>query len=223
MSAWSVERRHPRYQIQLPLRHFTAAPAPSRAGVGWTRDVSEGGACVELAERLLPRTPLRLFLRTDRKGVELEAEVVWAGPRKGRGEGILHGVAFTRVLPEQLLALRELIRTKGQVRNTGVRVPLEIPVTCCPATRKGPSLEGMTGDIGRGGLLLLLPEVIAPGSTLEVTLHTPHGPLAVEGTVVWVEAPGGWALGPPIRHGFRFSGLGWSSSLSLDQVLAEAA
>jgi len=223
VSDWSVQRRVPRYLIQLPLLHKTKAPAPDRTGVGWTRNLSEGGACVELAEHIRPRMPLRLLLRTDRGGIELEAQVVWAGEPGRLGGGILHGVAFTHLLPDQLRALRDLIRSKGQVRNAGVRVPLEISVTCTPTGRKGSTFRGLTGDISRGGLLLLLPEVVSPDSTLNVTLHTPNGPLTVEGAVVWVEPPGGRAVGPPFRHGFRFTSLRWSASLSLGLFLAEAA
>lgn len=191
--------------------------------VGWTRNLSEGGACVELGERLSPEMLLRLLLRTDRGNVEVEAKVVWAGEAATPGGGFLHGVAFTQVPAEQLRALRDLIRSKGPVRNAGVRLPLVIPVTCKPTGRKGEAFEGLTGDISRGGLLLLLPEVVPTGMPLHVTLHTPKGPLSLEGTVAWVESLGGRAAGPPFRHGFRFSTFQWSTSLSLGLFLAEAA
>jgi hypothetical protein len=223
VSDWSVQRLFPRYLIQLPLLHRTRAPVPSQAGAGWTRNLSEGGACVELAERLSPRTPLGLLLRTDRGGIELEVQVVWAGEPSRSGGSILHGVAFTHLLPDQLHALRDLIRFKGQVRNAGVRVPLEISVTCTLTGSGRPTFQGLTGDIGRGGLLLLLPEVVPAGSTMNVTLQTPNGPLTVEGAIVWVEPPAGRAVGPPFRHGFRFQTLRWSTSLSLGLFLAEAA
>jgi len=223
VSDWSVQRRFPRYSIQLPFLHKTNVPAASRAGVGWTRDLSEGGACVELAEAVPARIPLRLLLRTDRGGIELEAQVVWAGGAGRSGGGILHGVVFTRLLPDQLQALRELIRSKRQVRNAGVRVSLEISVTCTPTGSRRPPLQGLTGDVSHGGLLLLLPEVVPPGATMTVTLHTPKGPITVEGAVVWVEPPGGRAVGPPFRHGFKFTTLRWSTSLSLGLFLAVAA
>lgn len=219
----SVQRRFPRYLIQLPLLHKSKAPAPNKAGAGWSRNLSEAGGCLELAERLGSRMPLRLLLRTDRGAIELEAQVVWAGEPGRLGGGILHGVAFTHLLPEQLQALRDLIRSKGQVRNAGVRVPLEVSVTCMPTGPRGPTLQGSTGDISRGGLLLLLPEVVPAGSTMIITLRTSNGPLTAEGAVVWVEPPGGRAVGPPFRHGCRFTTLRWSTSLSLGLFLAEAA
>lgn len=223
MSDWSVQRRFSRYLIQLPLLLETRAVAPSKAGVGWTRNMSEGGACLELAERLWLRMPLGLFLRTDRGGIELPAQVAWLGEPSRLGGGILHGVTFTHLLPDQLRALRDLIRSKGQVRNAGVRLPLEIPVTCTPTGTRRAAFQGLTGDISRGGLLLLLPEVIPPGSMMNVTLLTPNGPLTAEGAVVWREPLGGQAAGPPFRHGFRFTTLRWSTSLSLGLFLAEAA
>ncbi len=222
MSDWSVQRRHPRYVIQLPFLLKARAPVPNPAGVGWTRDLSEGGACVELAEGLGLRSPLGLRLRTDRGGIELQARVVWIGEPRRLGGGILHGVTFTHLLPDQLQALRDLIRSKGQVRNAGVRVPLEISVTCTPTGSRWPSFQGLTADISHGGLLLLLPEVVPAGLAMNITLQTPHGPLTVEGAVVWVEPPGGRAVGPPFRHGLRFTTLRWSTSLSLGLFLVEA-
>ncbi len=222
MSDWSVERRFPRYVIQLPVLHKARVPAAGQAGVGWTRNLSEGGACVELAEGLCLWMPLRLLLRTDRGGIEVQAQVVWVGGPSGLGGGILHGVTFTHLLPDQLQALRDLIRSKGQVRNAGVRVPLELSATCTPTGPGSPTFQGLTGDISRGGLLLLLPEVVPSGSRMNVTLQTPNGPLMMEGVVVWGEPPGGRAVGPPFRHGFRFTTLRWSTSLSLGLFLVEA-
>jgi hypothetical protein len=223
VSDWSVHRRFPRYVIQLPVLHKTSHPAPGQAEVGWTHDLSEGGACVELAEGLWLRMPLRLLFRTDRSAIELQAQVVWVGGPGQLDGGILHGVAFTHLLPDGLRALRDLIRSKGQMRNAGVRVPLEASVTCTPTESRRPAFPGLTADISRGGLLLLLTEVVPPGAALNVTLQTPNGPLTVAGTVVWVEPPGGRAVGPPFRHGFRFTTLGWSTSLSLGRFLVEAA
>lgn len=223
MPEGSAQRQFPRYLIQLPILHKTRGPAPVRVGVGWTRNVSEGGACMELADRLPPQTRLRVALRTDRGGIEVEAEVVWSGEPGPLKEGILHGVAFTHLSSDQLRDVRGLIRTKGQVRTAGVRFPLTIPATCKPADRSGQSLEGTTGDISRGGLLLLLPEILPSGTRLAVTLHVAEGPITVGGTVVWAEPPAARTLGPPFRHGLQFTGLGWSTWLSLGLFLAEPA
>ena len=111
---WQARRLFPRYSIQLPLLHKTIPPAYARAGVGWTRNLSEGGACVELAERLQPRSPLHVLLRTDRGAIELEARVAWASEASADGGGVLHGLTFARIAPDQLQALQTLIISKDR-------------------------------------------------------------------------------------------------------------
>jgi c-di-GMP-binding flagellar brake protein YcgR len=224
MPEWAVQRRFTRFPIVLPVLHRLKGPGTVRTGVGWTRDLSGGGACVQLAEQLPPQVPLNLRLQTDRGAIELEGEVAWVGDPPKAGGGILHGVAFTHIAPDQLQTLRELIISKGKVRNTGgVRLPLEISITC---QRKGQAvtpLQGRTGNLSKGGLLLFLPQSYTPGTPLEVTLHSPAGPLTAEGVVVWNQPSVGRALGEPIPHGFRFTALGWSRALALGLMLAEAA
>lgn len=217
----SDRRQFARYLIQLPLLHKAGRPAPLKVGVGWTKNLSVGGACVELAERLQAETPLRTRLQTDQGAIDVEAHVVWAGDPAPTGGGILHGVTFAEIAPEQLQALQALLLSKGEMRQAGVRLPLELSVTCQPKGQAGPPLQGQTGNLSRGGLLLRLPQALAPETVVELTLHTPHGPLTAEGTVVWVQPPDQGTPGEPIRHGVRFTALGWSTTLSLGLVLAE--
>lgn len=211
-------QRPPRYPMRLPFLHKPQAPAPVRAGVGWTRDLSEGGACVELAETLLPQMPLRIRLQTDQGPIEAEAQVVWTGEfRSGRG-GVLHGIAFTHLAPTQLQALAGLLLFKGDMREAGVRMPLDLPVTCLP---KGPAatFQGRTGDVSRGGLMLRLPESLPPRTELEVILHTSTGPLKAEGVIAWAGSPEGREPDALIPLGLRFTSLNWSSSLALGLLL----
>jgi len=121
-----VTHRAPRYPMRLPFLHKPQAPAPIRAGVGWTRDLSEGGACVELAETLQPQMPLCIRLQTDQGPIEAEAQVVWTGEfYPGRG-GVLHGIAFTHLAPSQLRALAGLLLFKASARvSCLVRIMLE--------------------------------------------------------------------------------------------------
>jgi hypothetical protein len=212
--------RSPRYTIVLPVLYALEESVPPRNGVGWTSELSEGGACLELPERLDLLTPLGLTLRTYDGDIELGAKVVWTaetGPSEG---GIFHGVSFTYIAADQHRALRELIRTKGQVRNAGVRLPVELTVVC---GRKGdpvPSLQGRTGDISRAGLLLRLPQTLPAGTPLQVTLQTSQGPLTAQGTIIWAGQPTSQAPGELIRHGFRFTDMGWFSELALGHLLA---
>ena len=69
--------------------------------------------------------------------------------------------------------------------------------------------------------MLRLPQVVPPGTALELTLHTRIDSLTAEGNVIWVAPPEGRTLGEPIPHGLRFTPLGWASSLLLAFVLAE--
>jgi c-di-GMP-binding flagellar brake protein YcgR len=218
-----AQRRFARFHIQLPLLLKPRAPAPIKVWVGWSRDLSEGGACVELPEGLPPPTPLGVRLQTDRGVIDVEAQVIWAGAPDHAGGGIPHGLAFTHVGTTQLRALRNLIHAKGEVRLAGVRLPLEVPVTCQRKGQAGPPLHGRTGNLGRGGVLLYLPQALPPGTALEVTLHTASGPLTAEGAVVWGAQSEGQPPGEFFRHGLRFTAVSWTTTLSLGLMLVEPA
>lgn len=220
MPQWSVQRQFIRYTIVLPILHTMNGSAPARTGVGWTCNLSEGGACLELTERIEPSTPLSLLLRTDEGDIELKAEVVSVAEPTATEGGILHSVAFIQVAPDQHQALQELLRHKGHVRHAGVRLPIELTALCRRKDAAAPPLQGRTGDISRAGLLLRLPQALPIATVLEVTLHTGHGPLAADGTIIWVDPPQAHLPGGLIHHGFRFTNMGWASELALGHLLA---
>lgn len=217
----SERRQSTRHVVQLPFLHKAGRPLPMRAGVGWTRNLCEGGACVELAERLQVELPLRVRLQTERGPLDLEGRVVWAADPASGETGILHGVAFDPIPPDRLQALRDLLLPKGEMRPAGVRLPVELSVTCQPRGQAGPPLHGQAVNVSRGGLLVRLPEVLPRETVVVLTLHTPHGPFTAEGAVVWVDPLQRRTPGEPIRHGLRFTALGWSSALSLGLVLVK--
>jgi len=217
----SERRQSRRYPIQLPLLHAAKAPTGARTGAGWTRHLSEGGADVELPMRLPADAPLRVLLRTDRGLIEAEATVVWTKECLVPGGGIPHGVAFTHIALDQLKALRGLLISTGLSRPDGVRLPFELAVTCQLKGQSGPPFPARTRDISRGGALLRLPQVVPPGTPLELTLHTRTESLTAEGTIIWVAPPEGRTPGEPILHGLRFTPLGWTSLLALASALAE--
>jgi hypothetical protein len=183
---------------------------------------------VELDRRLSAPSPLQIRLQTDRGAIEVEVQVVWelhtqggeTDPGKG---GVLHGVAFSPLAPEQLQAVRELIQSQQQERRGSIRLPLDLSVTCQPKGPSGPTVQGRTEDMSRGGLLLRLSQEVPPGTVLELTLHPEGGPIKAEGEVIWVESPEKRAPGGPVRHGLRFTGLGFSSMMSLGLLLMEPA
>ena len=220
MSKQSVQRRLPRYQIQLPLLYKLATPA-SKFGVGWTRNLSEGGALVELDEHVQPDTPLHLSLRTDSGSIEIEARVTWAEPARQDGGDVLHNLKFTQIDPGHLQALCDLLLPLSMVPHAGVRLPRAIPGSCRHKGRQGPVVKGRTGDVDRRGLLLRLPLGIPPGTPLALTLHTTKGTVMVEGQVVWAEDQDAGKATELLKHGVRFTSPSWSVSLALGLLLVE--
>jgi hypothetical protein len=132
-------------------------------------------------------------------------------------------VAFTHLSPDQLQALRALLLSHKQDRRTGLRLPLDLPVACQPEDLTAGLLQGQTGDVSRGGLLLRLSHVLPPGTALKLTLGGPNGRVTAEGEIVWTDSPGSAMPGQPIRHGLRFTALGWSRSVSLALLMTESA
>ena len=221
MIDWLGRRKHGRYPIVVPILYGSKDAAPTMAGAGWTRDLGEGGACLELPERLEVSALIRLFLRTDQGGIETEAHVIWAeGPLQTGGT--LHGVAFTQGPPAQHEALQDLLLRKRMVWQAVVRIPLEL---CAIYQLKGQLRtlnQGLTENISRRGLLLRLALTYPPGTMLEVTLQTPHGPVKTEGVVVRVEPLEAQSPGQAIRHGFHFTEISHVAQMTLARVLAEA-
>ncbi len=221
MSEWAAKRRHPRHPIRLPVLYKITDPAPGKAGVGWTRDLSERGTCLELAEHLEPMSLLNLVLRTDKGSLELEGEVIWAARPGSAGQAVFHGVGITHATEGQQKALHDLLTQKGHTRLEGLRLPLELPVLYRPKGTANPVLQGCTGDVSRGGLLLLLSEVIPPGCVLQITIHTTRGNVQAEGIIAWVEKMEKLAPGELVRCGFKFTDISWPNQMTLSLLLAE--
>jgi len=217
-----IQRVTTRYPVILPVRYTTRYRAAVKAGVGWTRYLSVEGANVELDERLRPQTPLRLHLETDRGSIDVGAKVVWVGEVTPPAGGALHGVVFTQMAPPQSHALRELLLPLSLVRHAGIRLSVDMPITCQRKGVPGTSLQGRAVDISRGGLSLRLPRVLPLGTELAVTLSTPSEPIRVEGSVVWAESPDRRTVGNLVSHGLRFTSVDWSVSLAVGLLLAHS-
>ena len=215
----SRQRRHTRYPIQLPAMHRPGAPGV-KPGAGWTRDVSEGGVCIELPDVLQPQMPVRLRLRIDRGAIEADGQVAWVGQAAGRGGGTPHGIALTQMAPGHQRALVDLVYRKGELLPVQVRVPLKLSVLLRCKGRADPPLEGWTGNLSRGGVLLHLPRPFEPATQVEFTLQTGQGPLTLNASVVWVDPPDRRRSGEPISHGVQLTSVGWPTLLALGQVLA---
>jgi hypothetical protein len=214
-------RMHPRYPIQIPFVFAAKTPGRTRTTAGWTRNLGEGGACIELSEVFPPDTPVWIRMRSDRGPVEMGGKVIWSENGKLRGERAVHGLSFTEGSPGNRQELETLIMSRGVVRPSRVRLPLEVPVTCEPV--KGPAvpIPGWTWNVSRGGLLLRLRRELSPGTELRLTLHTEPRPLTFDGVIAWVAPLEGRTHGGPIRHGFRFTRTNWSASAVLGRLLAD--
>ena len=215
------QRRHPRYPVVLSIVYWRKGAGPTRAGIGRTHDVSGGGACLELPEALPLATLLSVELPTDPREFRLEAEVVWVGGPGARGAGVLHGVAFIEVTAEQHQALWDLVNRLGEQCAAAVRVPVRLAVRCRPQGAAGPPLQGVTGDLSRGGLSVRLAHRLPPGTLVELTLPTPRGPRNVEASVVWLPPPEVQRPGEPIWHGLRFRDPRAADELTLGLLLAD--
>jgi c-di-GMP-binding flagellar brake protein YcgR len=221
MTNWLGRRKYPRYPIVLPVRHEILAPDRPVVGAGWTKDLSEGGACLELSDQFEKSTVLHLSLRTDVGRISLEATVAWTGQPADTG-ALLHGVTFHPPSTRDREALQNLLIRKRMLWRATVRVRVDLPLTCLAKGQSKSPFHGRTENVSRGGLYLRLPIRCATGTALEVVLRTPAGPISAEGTVVRVEPLDAQILGAPIGHGLQFTQISASAQMELSRVLADA-
>jgi hypothetical protein len=192
--------RVPRYQVVAPVWYTAALPRGAREGKGWTRDLSETGACVELGERLPPATPLTLVLETEAGNATFLATVVWVTSAIAQDAANAHGLQFSPGSPGAIQLTAWLQRHPPATSRTVAA----LPARCRRLDNLGPRLEGWTADLGYGGCGLFLPERLPVGTLLEVALSTPFGEVAGEGVIVWEEPRRG--TGPQLsEHGLRFT------------------
>jgi PilZ domain-containing protein len=218
---WLGRRKHARYPIVVPILYALDGSDAVMESAGWTRDLGEGGACLELPERLEVSALIRALLRTDQGSIEIHGQVIWAeGPLQTGG--ILHGVSFSRMVSAQHQAVQGLLLRRRMVWRAVVRIPVQLHVIYQLKGQPRSLHQGQTENVSRRGLLLGLPLVYSPGTALVVTLHTPHGHLTAEGTIVRVEPLDAQTPGKPIRHGFHFTDISHATQTTLARVLAEA-
>lgn len=220
MANETVKAQSGRYPIQLPLLYWRQSGGRTRLGAGWTRELGEGGFTAELAERFEVQTLLRVRIQTDRGPIETEAKIVWIGAAAPAGAENYYGLTITHIAPDHLQALQDLVLPLSMVAHAGMRLAMNLPVTCRARNMGGePPLKGQTGEVSRGGMLLRLPREVAPNTVLDLTIHSGNGPLALEGAVVWAQVPEERKPGDLIDHGLRFTSSTWSVSLALGFLL----
>lgn len=194
-----MQRRFPRYAIQVPLlfRRLDQME-PAQAGIGWTQDLSEGGACLELRVQLPVGCRLGLVIFANPETIEAEMRVVWV--RDVNQETFLHGVEFLHLTPAYFESLLKALPQEKSLREQAIRLPITLPVYCQEADT--PPLEGWTGNISRTGVMVFLPQRLPYNTKVEITIQAAQGELRLSGQVRWVEASkDGFG---PFRQGIEF-------------------
>jgi PilZ domain len=217
------KRRFVRFDLRLPVLYKRLGSGRGKTGVGWTRNLSMGGVCVDLDERLDPKTVLGVLFQTEHGAIEVEAEVAWASSAPGLDGGTPHGLEFMQLGPRQTQAMERLLADLRPTARSGHRLALDIGVSVIPRDRPAEVIPGRTGNASRGGALLLLPQALSAGALVTVRLQTSRGPLRLDAAVVWVDPPEKRRPGEAIRHGVQFVSLDWSTSLALGLLLTGAA
>lgn len=198
---WSPQRRHARYALTLTAIYRVHAPsgeALPHPRPGETADVSEGGACLLLPERLAPTTPLDLMLRGEVAHYVFRATVVWAG--EGAAP-IAHGVRLEALAhPDQLAWERLLFEQQQRGSERAGRLVVDLPAHCLVGGTATP-LPGDVQNLGAGGLMIRLPELLPVGAEVTVTIRSPLQALTLPGRVAWAQA----RPGERPAHGVAFS------------------
>lgn len=206
-----------RCAIDLPFHYRESTEVAYRPGVGWTRDLSGGGAWVELPERVAPPTVLEVGLHALGEPLLLAAQVVWGCPEP-HARSRLHGLRFIRITPAQRRRLGVLI-THQKSREVG-RLYCSLAATCQSKASAGVPLPCETRDLSIGGVSLRLPALAPPGTHLQVKILTAFGAVTADAQVVWVEPPDARPRNAPCRHGLQFLRLELASELPLKALLA---
>ncbi len=187
-------RQDPRLTLRLPVRCESVA-VPGYRTLGLTSNVSRNGLLVEVPQ-LVPRgTPTNLRVLTGDRIACAEAVVVWTAENSSSRMGL----KLTGMAEADSLAWEDLLDFQGgPTPRTSLRVSIDLEVTCLipPDT----SLPGRIENVSEGGLMVVLPRAMPPGTRFGVAgpawlLQTP-----VEAEVVWTSA---WAERDRVPHGLR--------------------
>jgi hypothetical protein len=84
-------------------------------------------------------------------------------------------------------------------RRRFLRLPVSLPLVARAPQLGVTALRGMVRTVSAGGLTAEFPVSMVPDCVLVLVFETRHGPVEVEGRVVWTRA-----IGTTIRHGIAF-------------------
>lgn len=197
-----MQRRSRRYAVQVPvLYNRLDQEGPAQTGIGSTEDLGERGACLKLPNALYLGWRLALMIFTEPEVVETEARVVWVRAGDQR-TSYHHGVEFLHLAPGYHQSLLKALPPKKSLeRRAFHRFPLTLPVFCQVVRANTPPLEGQTGNISRGGVMILLPQQVTPRTRVEITLRA-SSMERIRGKLRWVaHSSDDSGL---FRHGIKF-------------------
>lgn len=112
-----------------------------------------------------------------------------------------------------------LLQVVGMAVDAADKLPprfqAEVPVRCRVGADANRSRElmGTTRNLSLGGLLLLLPQNLVPGTVVHLKLGFPEGPITAKGTVVW-EGSQRTAEGRYYYHGIKLLSFAEADGLS---------
>lgn len=220
-SQGTEERRHPRFDVFLPLAcHPPRWPDP-RGLEGKAKDLGQGGIRMLLPTPLAAQQSVLLDLRMPRRPLRVGGEVLWVGPLQQSdlgGHFFPHGVRFNRPLPRSTVEEVVTHHLALQKLPKHPRVPVELPVEYAITDRV---VATSCLNISRGGIFVQTPD--PPPLNREIVLRfTIPGdpmPLRLRGRVVWSNPHAGRNPFPP-GMGVQFVDLGAAQAARLEAFIA---
>ncbi len=188
-------RRHPRFRLRMPV--LCESPVvPRYHTLGISRNVSWGGVQLEASQVLTPGTLTNLRLLTGDQIAHAEALVVWMVKQSPS----LMGLRFTRLTGVDRLAWEQLMAFQaGPTPRTALRVPIVLEITCLvpPDTQ----LQGWAENLSDGGMMVVLPQAVAPRTRLSVAVPPGLNLPPVDADVVWTRTS---VAKNGVVHGLQF-------------------
>ncbi|HEU5394046.1 MAG TPA: TIGR02266 family protein [Candidatus Methylomirabilis sp.] len=219
-SQGTEERRHPRFDVFLPLAcHPPGWPDP-RGLEGKAKDLGQGGIRMLLPTPVAPQTVL-LDLRMPGGLLRVGGEVRWVGPLQQSdlgGHFFPHGVRFLRLLSrstvEEVVTHQLALRQLPQHPRTPVELPVEYAIT-------DRFVATSCLNISRGGIYVQTPDPppLNREIILRFTIPGDSVPLRLRGRVVWSNPHAGRNPFPP-GMGVQFLDLGAAQAARLDDFIA---
>jgi len=169
-------RRHPRAQLQLPVRIRWRGPWGMRLETAHTIDVAREGLHVERAEACEVNTRVWVTFPFDpAAAMTVQPETPARILRVERAANGRYHVALRLESPP-----RSVPRPATGERRASLRMPFALPIFVRPPGNPWPE-ESMTKDVSRGGAKFETARIIGPGEPLLVQL--PWGDWAKAGEI----------------------------------------